>query len=97
MLCNSYEFIFLFLPVSLAVYYLLNRMRLTTGANAWLLFVSLFFYSWWDVSYLPLILGSILLIWFPLRGRRLAQMQADVLDVHAAKRAQFDAMEGAER
>ena len=60
MLFNSYEFIFLFLPVSLAVYYLLNRMRLTTGANAWLLFVSLFFYSWWNVSYLPLILGSIL-------------------------------------
>jgi alginate O-acetyltransferase complex protein AlgI len=60
MLFNSYEFIFLFLPISLAVYYLLNRMRLTIGANAWLLFVSLFFYSWWNINYLPLILGSIL-------------------------------------
>ena len=60
MLFNSYEFIFLFLPVSLAVYFLLNKKRLTVGANAWLLFSSLFFYSWWNVSYLPLILGSIL-------------------------------------
>ena len=60
MLFNSYEFIFLFLPVSLAVYYFLNRKRLTVGANAWLLFVSLFFYSWWNVKYLPLMLGSIL-------------------------------------
>jgi D-alanyl-lipoteichoic acid acyltransferase DltB (MBOAT superfamily) len=60
MLFNSYEFIFLFLPVSLSVYFLLNRMKLTIGASAWLLFVSLFFYSWWNVKYLPLILGSIL-------------------------------------
>ena len=60
MLFNSYEFIFLFLPVSLVVYFLLNRMKLTVGASAWLLFVSLFFYSWWNVKYLPLILGSIL-------------------------------------
>ena len=60
MLFNSYEFMFLFLPVSLAVYFLLNRLRLTIGANSWLLFVSLFFYSWWNVRYLPLILGSIL-------------------------------------
>lgn len=60
MLFNSYEFIFLFLPVALLVYYFLNQMRLTVGANAWLLFVSLFFYSWWNITYLPLILVSIL-------------------------------------
>jgi D-alanyl-lipoteichoic acid acyltransferase DltB (MBOAT superfamily) len=60
MLFNSYEFIFLFLPVTAIVYYLLNRMRLTLGSNAWLLFASLFFYCWWDIRYLPLLLGSIL-------------------------------------
>jgi D-alanyl-lipoteichoic acid acyltransferase DltB (MBOAT superfamily) len=60
MLFNSYEFIFLFLPITVAVYYLLNRMRLTLASNAWLLFASLFFYCWWDVYYLPLLLGSIL-------------------------------------
>lgn len=60
MLFNSYEFIFLFLPVTVIVYYLLNRMRLTLASNAWLLFASLFFYCWWDIRYLPLLLGSIL-------------------------------------
>jgi D-alanyl-lipoteichoic acid acyltransferase DltB (MBOAT superfamily) len=60
MLFSSFEFIFLFLPVTLVIFFLLNRLRLTTGANAWLLFASLFFYGWWNVRYLPLILGSIL-------------------------------------
>jgi len=60
MLFNSYEFIFLFLPVTLLVYFGLNRMRLTVASNAWLLFASLVFYSWWNVKYLPLILASIL-------------------------------------
>lgn len=60
MLFNSYGFIFFFLPAGLAVYYFLNRKRLTVGANAWLFFISLFFYSWWNIKYLPLILGSIL-------------------------------------
>ncbi len=60
MLFNSYEFIFLFLPITLVVFFFLNRIRLTIAANAWLLFASLFFYSWWNVKYLPLILGSIL-------------------------------------
>lgn len=60
MLFNSYEFIFLFLPISIIVYFWLNKKRLTQAGKAWLVFVSLFFYSWWDISYLPLILGSIL-------------------------------------
>lgn len=60
MLFNSYEFIFLFLPVTLVVYFWLLRRRFTVAARSWLLFVSLFFYSWWDIRYLPLILGSIL-------------------------------------
>src|SRR6266540_3293604 len=60
MLFSSFEFIFLFLPVTLLVFFRLNRLRLTIAANAWLLFASLFFYGWWNVRYLPLILGSIL-------------------------------------
>lgn len=60
MLFNSLEFIFLFLPVTAAVYYLLNRLRLALASNAWLLAASLFFYCWWDLRYLPLLLGSIL-------------------------------------
>jgi alginate O-acetyltransferase complex protein AlgI len=60
MLFSSYEFIFLFLPVTLAGYLLFNRLRLATAANTWVLAASLFFYAWWNAAYLPLILGSIL-------------------------------------
>ncbi|MCX8083505.1 MAG: MBOAT family protein, partial [Calditerrivibrio sp.] len=58
MLFNSHEFIFLFLPISLVVYFILNRLRLTLASKTWLVVMSLIFYSWWDVKYLPLILGS---------------------------------------
>ena len=60
MLFNSYEFIFVFLPISFFVYFYLNHKRLTIASKAWLIFASLFFYSWWNVMYLPLILMSIL-------------------------------------
>jgi len=61
MLFNSYEFLFLFLPVTLSVYFLLNSKRLAIAANAWLFSASLVFYCWWNPAYLPLILASILL------------------------------------
>jgi len=60
MLFNSYEFILLFLPISFFVYFYLNHKRLTIASKGWLLFISLFFYSWWNIIYLPLILISIL-------------------------------------
>jgi alginate O-acetyltransferase complex protein AlgI len=60
MLFNSYEFLFAFLPGTLIIYFLLLHWRLTIAARSWLLFASLFFYSWWNVKYLPLILCSIL-------------------------------------
>ena len=60
MLFNSLEFILIFLPVTLVAYFTLLHWRLTIAAKSWLLFASLFFYSWWNVKYLPLILGSIL-------------------------------------
>ncbi len=60
MLFNSYEFIFAFLPISFFVYFYLNHKRLTSASKAWLVVTSLFFYSWWNIAYLPLILISIL-------------------------------------
>lgn len=59
MLFNSYEFIILFLPATFAGYFLLNRLGWNTAARAGLVAASLFFYSWWNIIYLPLILGSI--------------------------------------
>lgn len=41
------------------IYFYLNSKRLTTVAKVFLLLGSLFFYSWWNINYLPLILLSI--------------------------------------
>lgn len=60
MLFNSYEFIFAFLPITFFIYFYLLNKRLVTGAKGFLVFASLFFYSWWNVVYLPLILASML-------------------------------------
>lgn len=59
MLFNSYAFIFAFLPITFFVYFYLNQKKLTKVAKGFLIFSSLFFYSWWDVVYLPIILSSI--------------------------------------
>ncbi|XOB61298.1 MBOAT family O-acyltransferase [Campylobacterota bacterium DY0563] len=60
MLFNSYEFIFVFMPITFFVYYFLLSKRLVVGAKGFLVFASLFFYSWWNPIYLPLILSSML-------------------------------------
>ena len=60
MLFNSYAFIFFFLPATFFIYFILLKQRLMLGAKAFLVFASLFFYSWWNIDYLPLILTSML-------------------------------------
>lgn len=70
MLFSSMTFIFMFLPVVCAVYFLLpNKYR-----NGWLLFASIVFYGWGEPRYLPIMLTSILLNWVGAlcveRGRR---------------------------
>lgn len=55
MLFNSYEFVLAFLPVVLAVWWLLP------GTRARLLFLTLasyFFYSWWNWRFVPLMIAS---------------------------------------
>ena len=59
MLFNSYTFIFAFLPITFFIYFYLNQKKLTKVAKGFLVFSSLFFYSWWNVVYLPIILSSI--------------------------------------
>ena len=59
MLFFSPIFLFGFLPVVLTVYLALER-RGTAGASiGFLALASLFFYSWWNPLYLPLIIASI--------------------------------------
>jgi alginate O-acetyltransferase complex protein AlgI len=57
-LFNSWVFIFGFLPVTFAGYYLLRLAAMPTLAKAWLGFASLFFYAWWNFSYVFVLLFS---------------------------------------
>lgn len=59
MLFNSYEFIFIFLPITLFGYFLISKKSITFS-NAWLAAASFFFYGYWDIRFVPLLAGSIL-------------------------------------
>ena len=61
MLFNSFEFLFLFLPVVLLLFHLIAKQGHFRVAIAWLIGASLFFYGWWNPAYLSLILFSVLM------------------------------------
>ncbi len=73
-LFNSPVLIFIFLPVTLVGFYLLGRWRAEV-ALGWLVMASLFFYAWWNPSYLLLILASMTFN-FHL-GKRLSMSQTE--------------------
>src|SRR5579883_389404 len=58
MLFNSSDY-FLFLPLVLLVYVLLQRAGLR-AQNAWMLLASYVFYGWWDWRFLGLLFGTTL-------------------------------------
>ena len=60
MIFTSWQFILLFLPISVCVYFWLNNRRRIIAGKVWLVAASLFFYAYWDANYLILIVGSIL-------------------------------------
>jgi len=56
MLFTQFEFIFIFMPVTLAGYFLLGKLgEAATPRLLWLATASLFFYGYWDVRFLPVI------------------------------------------
>ena len=59
MLFNSYIFIFIYLPITLVIFFVLNRNKYIIASKVWLSFASILFYVYWNVKYLPLLLGSI--------------------------------------
>ena len=59
MLFNSYEFLFLFLPVTLAAFFVLSGLGFLKAAAAWLALASIFFYAYWSPRYVVLLLVSI--------------------------------------
>src|ERR1700756_3895690 len=71
MLFNSPEILLGLLPISLLVFFCFGVMGFHRTAIAWLTSVSLFFYGWWNISYVPLLWCSVsvnLLIGEILRG-----------------------------
>jgi alginate O-acetyltransferase complex protein AlgI len=60
LLFNSYEFIFIFLPLALIVFFGLSAYRQVKAATLWLLLASLVFYGYWRISYIPLLVISVL-------------------------------------
>lgn len=71
MLFNSYPFLFLFLPIALAGFFLLALWQVRAAA-VWLVMASLFFYGWWDVRFLAVLAPSVLFNY--LAGRRLGAL-----------------------
>ncbi|HBL40441.1 MAG TPA: membrane-bound O-acyltransferase family protein [Ruminococcaceae bacterium] len=60
MLFNSYIFILCFLPITLIGWFSLNRIKNENVSKVFLLIMSLVFYAYFNIRYLPIILISIL-------------------------------------
>ncbi len=60
MLFNSYIFVLLFLPLTLIGYFVLNHFKKYRLASVYLLSMSLWFYAYFNIKYLPIIVISIL-------------------------------------
>ncbi len=61
MIFSSFQFIFLFLPISLSIFFLIGKFGCHRIALGWLVFASLFFYGSWNPYYLALIIISIVI------------------------------------
>lgn len=64
MLFNSYEFIFLYLPVVFFVFFCLGKWCGQQVATFWLVLASVVFYGWWDHRYVPILVASICFNYF---------------------------------
>lgn len=61
MLFNSYEFILLFLPLTLTIYYIIRFYSTSNASMLLLILASFFYYAYWKANYLPILIISIIL------------------------------------
>ena len=59
MIFSTYQFIFLFLPVTFFVYFFLNHFRQYSIAKIWLITASFYFYAQGSPAFFPFFLGSV--------------------------------------
>ena len=71
MLFHSNIFILYFFPLTLLLFFISNKIRF--DSKIILILASLFFYSWWNINYLPLIILSILINFF--LGKKIQKSQ----------------------
>ena len=74
MVFSSPVFLFIFLPVTIGIYYILSIFRGGGYKNYWLLFVSLIFYAWNKPTFVLLLIASIVINYF--FGRLIGLFQA---------------------
>ncbi len=60
MLFNSFEFIFIFSPCTFLLWTFLRRYCLSDVAVFALLLASMFFYAYWNLPFILLLLGSVI-------------------------------------
>ena len=58
---NSLGFIFIFLPTTILGYFTINKISTHNSAKIWIIVSSLIFYSYYSISYVPIILASIVI------------------------------------
>ena len=63
MLFSSYVFLFIFLPVTLCLYWMCDRFQWASKAS-FLVAASLVFYGYWEPIHVPLMVGSIIVNFF---------------------------------
>jgi len=78
MVFSSYIFIFGFLPVTLAGFWIISRLS-SYWSRLWLCAASLVFYGWWEIRWVPVLIASILCNYAV--GWLLLQRQAQRLSV----------------
>lgn len=64
MLFNSYIFILFFLPICISGYFILNHFKYKKAAQIFLLGMSLWFYGYFNISYIFLIICSVVINYF---------------------------------
>jgi alginate O-acetyltransferase complex protein AlgI len=74
MLFNSYEFLMFYSPAAVLIYWFADRSE---RWRTWvLILLSVVFYGYWDVRFVPLLVGSILLNWWMVRCFVVAKISA---------------------
>ncbi|MDR1345490.1 MAG: MBOAT family protein [Bacteroidales bacterium] len=63
MIFTSFEYLLCFLPIAVCITYFCARVK-HASAKIWVVFSSLFFYAFWKISYLPILVVSILFNYF---------------------------------